>query len=136
MEEKLFLLTEQQAQVFLLHQQGLTYEKIAGQLEIPINAVYRHIKAVYRKFREYDNYHDPNKRNDTPVDFPLTRGELKLVFSALRLLERDVLKKANSGRTKEDWKARLPYEAKILAGILERMQVEIYGKIIYNTLLK
>lgn len=135
MKKELSILTQEQKQVILLREQGLTYQKIAERMGISINAVSQHLKKIGRKFKEYACYHDPNKRNDCLAEIALTYGELEIILSGLMLLERSALKKIG-GSNKGSIKARLPYEAQIMGNLMERIEVVLYGRVTCESMVK
>lgn len=47
----MLLLTEREREVLQLLSTGLTYEKIAGQLEVSHETVKMHLKNIYRKLK-------------------------------------------------------------------------------------
>lgn len=47
----MLLLTERERDVLQLLSTGLTYEKIAGQLEVSHETVKMHLKNIYRKLK-------------------------------------------------------------------------------------
>jgi two-component system, NarL family, response regulator LiaR len=49
MNESLVLLTEREKEVMHLLAKGLTYQKIAGQLQVGHETVKMHLKNIYRK---------------------------------------------------------------------------------------
>ncbi|MBI2729437.1 MAG: helix-turn-helix transcriptional regulator [Sphingobacteriales bacterium] len=49
MKESIYLLTEREKEVMQLLAAGLTYEKIALQLEVSHQTVKMHLKNIYRK---------------------------------------------------------------------------------------
>lgn len=130
MEQDLSILTERQKTAFLLRQQGLTYEKIGRQMGISPAAAGRNVKLAERRFREYQRYHDGRLRNTVPVEFPLTRGELRRILEGLEILDADLANKAGAWNIRVDWMGRLPYEAQLVGDLMERAQMALYGRVL------
>ncbi len=116
--EDLSFLTERQQQVVALRRKGLSYAKIGEQLGFCSNAARTHYANAERRAREYKRYNAIQERNKELADFPITRGELKLILDALSLLE---IKLEGGHRfVGSDWKGRLPYEYDIVKDIQRR----------------
>ena len=126
-EEKMSVLTKRQQEAYLLRIEGMTYARIGRELNISASAATQLIHHAERRFREYDRYMDARERNTMPVDFPITRGELLLALSGLRLLQDEVGKEYNR-ITSQDWRARLPYKYTRIEELKERIQRAIYGE--------
>lgn len=126
-QEKLSILTKQQRAAYFLRQQKMSYAKIARELKISASAARQLIYSAERRFREYARYTEAEQRNTVPVDFPVTRGELLLILSGLRLLEEDV-EKGFHKVTSYDWKARLPYKYERIKSLNKRIQIAVYGE--------
>ena len=59
----------------------------------------------------------------------LDDGELKAIVTALELLEMRMESKAGSGKLQvQDWRGRLPYEAKIVHDLLKRAREATGGE--------
>lgn len=123
----LSVLTERQRMAYTLRQQGLTYAKVGEAMGVSSSGAERNIKAAERRLREYAAYHAWQERNDEPVELPLTRGELRLVLRGLQMVENEIAQSVNTWNYRTDWKGRLPYEARILAGVLRRAHTAFYG---------
>lgn len=121
------VLTERQRMAYTLRQQGLTYAKVGEAMGISSSGAERNIKAAERRLRECAAYHAWQKRNDEPAELPLTRGELRLVLRGLQMVEKEIGKSVNAWNCRTGWKGRLPYEARILAGVLRRAHTTLYG---------
>lgn len=76
--------------------------------------------------REYEHYQSVQERNNEIVDFPITRGELRVIHEGLQRLEEDLLKNAHFG-AQTDWRDKLPYTALILRDLRARTEKELYG---------
>ena len=128
-EKRMEALTPKQQVAVRLKKKGLTVKEIAAAMGVTYNAVREHLRHAERRFREYDEYMAIEKRNLEQVDLPLNRGEVKLMMAALRALEREYEKNVVKN-IKSDWRAKLPYESKVIADLYDRMQELIYGKAI------
>lgn len=128
-EKRMEALTPKQQVAVRLKEKGLTIKEIAAAMGVTYNAVREHLRHAERRFREYDEYMAIEKRNLEQVDLPLNRGEVKLMMAALRALEREYEKNVVKN-IKSDWRAKLPYESKVIADLYDRMQELIYGKAI------
>lgn len=128
-EKRMEALTPKQQVAVRLKEKGLTIKEIAAAMGVTYNAVREHLRHAERRFREYDEYMAIEKRNLEQVDLPLNRGEVKLMMAALRALEREYEKNVVKN-IKSDWRAKLPYESKVIADLYDRMQELIYGKVI------
>lgn len=128
-EKRMEALTPKQQVAVRLKEKGLTVKEIAAAMGVTYNAVREHLRHAERRFREYDEYMAIEKRNLEQVDLPLNRGEVKLMMAALRALEREYEKNVVKN-IKSDWRAKLPYESKVIADLYDRMQELIYGKVI------
>lgn len=128
-EKRMEALTPKQQVAVRLKEKGLTIKEIAAAMGVTYNAVREHLRHAERRFREYDEYMAIEKRNLEQVDLPLNRGEVKLMMAALRALEREYEKNVVKN-IKSDWRAKLPYESKVIADLYDRMQELIYGKTI------
>lgn len=127
----LSILTDRQRTAYLFRRQKMTYKKIGEEMGITTNAASELVRHAERRFREYDRYNDAKLRNNVLVDFPMTRGELIFVLSALRLLETD-LQKGVLVQPKSDWVGRLPYAYNLVKALDERLQITLYGKKLYK----
>ena len=121
------VLTERQRMAYTLRQQGLTYAKVGEAMGISSSGAERNIKAAERLLRECAAYHAWQKKNDEPAELPLTRGELRLVLRGLQMVEKEIARPVNARNCRIGWKDRLPYETRILAGVLRRAHTALYG---------
>lgn len=131
--EALSALTDKQRRAYELRQGGLTYKKVGEQMGITANAARQNFKGAERRLREYARYRHVQERNNEPVDFPLTRGELKMIIEGLRK-ERRAMTKHLQMSSRADWRNNLPYTARILTDLLARAEIEIYGAASQNVL--
>lgn len=120
-------LTEKQRTAYELREQGLTFKAIGEEMGITQTAARNHVHNAERRFREYTAYHRIEQRNLEPLPIDLTRGEVKIILSALQLLERDMMKNAVYN-VKSDWRGRLPYEALVASGLYRKVNVALYGE--------
>lgn len=126
-QRRLAILTRCQRDVWELYDQGLTRKKIAEKLGITYGAVRQHLRLAERRFDEYDRLCALEEKNQQPVSFPLTRGEVKLIIDALWAYEQQFEKGVHKP-VNVDWAGRLPVETKLIADLYERAQVAIYGR--------
>ena len=120
MKAYLSILTERQRTARLLREQGLSYRKIAAQMDITAPAVRQLLVSAERRFQEFEEYHREQARNDLSIDFPLTRGELGEIVSGLLLLEQERIRQVGGMSVKRDFLSRLPYRSRIVSALLRR----------------
>ncbi len=125
--KKMETLTPKQREAVELREQGMTLKQVAEQMGVSYNAAREHLHRAERRFREYDQYMAAEQRNQEPVELTLSRGEVKLVLDALRVLENKYEKEVVRS-IKTDWRAKLPYESKVIADLYDRLQIIVYGK--------
>lgn len=111
-------------QVVELRRKGLSFAKIAEQLGFSGNAARTHYANAERRGRGYKRYHNIQERNKENANFPITRGELKLMLEALSLLE--IKLEGNHRFVDSDWKGRLPYEYDIVKELQQRAHDCLY----------
>lgn len=132
LEKDLSILTDEQRTAYQLRQQGLSFKEIGARMNTSASLATRRVRGAERRFREFEWYHDKQRRNDQPVDFPLTRGELEAIVSGLTLLERDMIQKIGGIGVRKDWRGHLSYEAQVVDNLLRRAQLLLYGKVIFG----
>lgn len=125
-DEVFAILTAKQKEVYLLRMEGMTFAEIGRKLGKSVNAVRENYRGVERRTRGYTAYQRAEMRNNEVVDFPMTRGELKVVCDGLRKLQEDATRNIHPSAQK-DWRDRLPYSALVVKQLLERAEKEIYG---------
>lgn len=125
MEQDRSFLTEKQQTALLLREEGLSFQKIAERMGVTANAARQHVRRGEQRLREYARYHDVRQQNDQPVDFPLTRGELKAVLLGLTLLKEETLRTAGANSAGPNREERLPYELQVIDGLLDRVQAAL-----------
>lgn len=113
---------------------GVYEEKIAETMGLSISSVTNHLNNAERRFREYARYHAVEEQNNEPMQITLTRGEVKLIVSALSEYGMKMLHDAHFN-VKTDWRGRLPYEAQRLVLLSERLQKLVYGTVLYQSML-
>ena len=86
MEDFFRFFTERQKEVYRLREQKMTFVQIGNTLGISQNAARQHYQNALRRIREYEAYNRMIEHNNQPVDFPITRGELKLIYMGLNEL--------------------------------------------------
>lgn len=127
-EEELSILTERQRTVYMLHQRGQTFQQIGDELGITRNAAWEHMRQAQRRIKEYVRYQGQRADDTCPADFPLTRGELKAIISALSLLEIELERNDTRLRRREDWRGHIPYTCRLVSGLYKRAQIACYGR--------
>jgi len=120
-KEILSILTDQQRIARTLRERGMTYRQIGETMEITENAARTYCRLAAQRLREYEAYHRPCWRNDEPVEFSVTRGELKLMRSGLWELA-SVQERRVHRNFRTDWLSRLPYEHQLITELAERMK--------------
>ena len=121
------ILTERQRMAYSLRLEEKTYGQIAEEMGITANAVPQLIHYSLRRFREYERYSNAKMRNNEPVDFPITRGELVLTRRGLELLVLEFEKEAPSVWRGVDWLGRMPYEYERTKELIARVRSILYG---------
>ena len=86
MEDFFRFFTDRQKEVYRLREQKMTFVQIGNTLGISKNAARQHYQNALRRIREYEAYNRMIEHNNQLVDFPLTRGELKLIYIGLNEL--------------------------------------------------
>lgn len=124
--EALSILTEKQRQAYLLRKEGLTYTAIAKRMGNTATAARQSCHGAERRLEEYEQYQSAQERNNEIVNFPITRGELRVIHEGLQWLEKDLRKNVRFA-AQTDWHDRLPYTALILCDLLARVEKELYG---------
>lgn len=127
-ESYLHYLTERQRAAWLLHEEGLSRKQIAERLGITYNAVVDLLKLSVKHFHEYEAYCAIEKRNLEPVNFPLTRGDVKVIMEALTIYAIQLNEQANS-HVNSDTYGKLPITKTIVADLHQRAQILIQGKV-------
>lgn len=124
--EALSILTDKQRQAYLLRKEGLTFTAIAERMGNTITAARQSCHGAERRLKEYECYQSAQERNLEVVDFPITRGELRVIHEGLQRLEKDLRKNARPA-AQTDWRDDLPYSALILRDLRARIEKELYG---------
>lgn len=125
MEDFFRFFTERQKEVYRLREQKKTYDEISKTLGISRNAVYTHYHNALRRIREYEEYNQVKEQNNQPVDFPLTRGELKLIYMGLNELTHIKPYKITVN-VRTNWEEQKSYERLIIDDLIERAYEVIY----------
>ena len=79
----------------------MTFAQIGNSLGISPSAARQHYQSALTRIREYEAYNRMIEYNNQPVDFPLTRGELRLIYLDLNELTRIKPYKATAKTRKE-----------------------------------
>lgn len=135
LEQKLSVLSKKQRTAYILREQGLTYREAAKIMGISSNAVRQHIYNAGRRLREYEQFHAVKTNNELPVEFPMTRGELKIIVMGLRYIHQKLSHVAPS-RINTDWLGLLPYEHQLAEQVLNRAESALYENPLYNGFLE
>ena len=122
----LSVLTVKQRQAYELRQSGLTFREIGERMGITADAARQNFKGAERRLMDYAKYQRVQEQNYKPVDFPLTRGELKIIIEGLRKEASSMISRRQLG-SQADWRNNLPYSARVLRDLLARAEIEIYG---------
>lgn len=138
MGNDLSCLTQRQREAYDLRQKGLTFKKIAEKMGITESGAHSLIISANRRLKKRDAYHQDLLKNNQPVAFPLTRGELKIIVEGLQGLAFELSKKHKCRNVKTHMEDNLPYEAQIVESLIERADqaITIQNKPPVETLLK
>ena len=121
MQENVSILTERQRQAYLLRQQGMTYRKIGEEMGISDGAASRLVRDAQRRLQNHEQFCRWQEKQNQPVDFPLTRGELALLLTGAREMRIDMMRSAM--RKKDgDLASRLPDEYPMLEQLILRVE--------------
>lgn len=125
MEDFFRFFTERQKEVYRLREQKMTFVQIGNTLGISRSAARQHYQNALRRIREYEAYNRMKEHNNQLVDFPLTRGELKLIYLGLsELIKVKPYKVTANVRTNiEEQKS---YERIIIDDLMDRAFETIY----------
>ena len=115
-----------------------TFKKIAEKMGITESGAHSLIISANRRLKKRDAYHQDLLKNNQPVAFPLTRGELKIIVEGLQGLAFELSKKHKCRNVKTHMEDNLPYEAQIVESLIERADqaITIQNKPPVETLLK
>lgn len=135
MEYNLEILTEKQKVAWTLREQGMTIKTIAAEMGISTTGVTSHIHHAERRFREYERHLAHQEANKKVADITLTRGDCSLLVNALLAYEAKLIHDAHYN-VKTDWRGRLPYEAQLIQPLSEKLQLCVYGHVIFHSILE
>lgn len=121
MNDSLFILTDQQRTALTLREQGMTYQAVGAAMGCSESTARAYCLSAKKRQRAYRHYHMPQLQNDEPVEFSVTRGELKLMRSGLWELA-SVQERRVHRNFRTDWQSRLPYEHQLIMELPERMK--------------
>ena len=137
MEQDLSMLTPLQQQVYLLkEEQKKSLQAVAQELGLSMDVARRVYQRARRRLWEWES-HCQDDQNNIPMECPLTRGELELLISALRVQERWLLGRyrcMSAGAI--DPLGAIGITAVLIPDLLERLQMELYGEIRFPSHLK
>lgn len=111
--------TERQKEVYKLREQKMTFVQIGNTLGISQNAARQHYLNALRRIREYEAYNRMVEHNNQPVDFPITRGELKLIYMGLNELTKVKPYKVTAN-VRSNWEEQRSYERIIIDDLMDR----------------
>lgn len=103
----------------------MTFVQIGNTLGISKNAARQHYQNALRRIREYEAYNRMIDHNNQPVDFPLTRGELKLIYIGLNELTK-IKPYRVMANVRSNWEAKRSYERIIIDDLIDRAFEAIY----------
>ena len=119
MEDFFRFFTERQKEVYKLREQKMTFAQIGNTLGISSNAARQHYQNALRRIREYEAYNRMVEHNNQPVDFPLTRGELKRIYMGLNELTKVNPYKVTAN-VRSNWEEQRSYERIIIDDLMDR----------------
>lgn len=125
MEEFFRFFTDRQKEVYKLREQKMTFVQIGNTLGISKNAARQHYQNALRRIREYEAYNRMIDHNNQPVDFPLTRGELKLIYIGLNELTK-IKPYRVMANVRSNWEEKRSYESIIIDDLIDRAFEAIY----------
>lgn len=131
-ETDLSFLTERQRTAYILKEQGLSNKQIGESMNTSVSAVAHLLQAAKSKIEKYEIHCRLKEKSAQPIDFPLTRGELDMMISALLVFEKNIVKKRGGHYCSLDVKNYLPYDIERLSELCERAQISLYGKILHE----
>ncbi len=124
MESNLSILSEKQKEVYLLREKNMSFAKISEKLGISETAVRGRYTNAIRRIKEYEHYNKVKERNTIQVAFPITRGELLLIYEGLRLLTKSK-PYAVSKNVLTDIEGRKSYKRTLIDNLIERAEEAI-----------
>ena len=125
MEDFFRFFTDRQKEVYRLREQKMTFVQIGNTLGISKNAARQHYQNALRRIREYEAYNRMIEHNNQPVDFPLTRGELKLIYIGLNELTK-IKPYRVMANVRSNWEEKRSYERIIIYDLIDRAFEAIY----------
>jgi len=125
MENFFRFFTERQKEVYRLREQKMTFVQIGDTLGISQNAARQHYQNALRRIREYEAYNRMIEHNNQPVDFPITRGELKLIYMGLNELTKVKPYKVTAN-VRSNWEEQRSYKRIIIDDLMDRAFETIY----------
>ena len=119
MHDDLSFLSEKQRTAYQLRQAGMYYKKIGETMGISINGARGLVLLAQRKIREHERLQQVMAENSRPVDFALTRGELKILKCGLLVAQR---RKACRNTM---WDEEVPLEEDQIQALLDRINTTL-----------
>lgn len=125
MEDFFRFFTERQKEVYRLREQKMTFLQIGNVLGISQNAARQHYQNALRRIREYEAYNRMIEHNNQLIDFPLTLGELKLIYMGLSELTKVKPYKVTAN-VRSNIEEQKSYERLIIDNLMDRAYEAIY----------
>lgn len=119
MHNDLSFLSEKQRIAYQLRQAGMYYKKIGETMGISINGARGLVLLAQRKIREHEHLQQVMVENNRPVDFALTRGELKILQCGLLVAQK---RKACRNTM---WEEEVPLEEDQIQALLDRIKTTL-----------
>lgn len=121
MNDNFLFLTDKQRRVYILRNNGVTYKKIAEDMNISYSMARQHYINAERRIREYEKYNVIKERNKKELTLDLTLGELIIIINSLYIFQGkvkiNILHKIN-----RDWIGKLPYEYYVLENLIKKVE--------------
>ena len=119
MHNDLSFLSEKQRIAYQLRRAGMYYKKIGETMGISINGARGLVLLAQRKIREHEHLQQVMVENNRPVDFALTRGELKILQCGLLVAQK---RKACRNTM---WEEEVPLEEDQIQALLDRIKTTL-----------
>ena len=120
MESDILQLTEKEKTALSLRQQGLSYSAIGEKMGISVNSASHCCKRAARKVREYAYYKKKEAENQNPVAITVTRGQLKIIVSALRMFV--IMQELDMRRdVRTDFRCGVSFDYERITGLLYQL---------------
>ena len=121
MESDILQLSEKQKTALSLRQQGFSYRAIGERMGISESSASQCCKRAVRKMREYAYYTKKEAENQNPVTLTVTRGQLKIIVSALRMFA--IIREFGLFRdVRTDFRSGISFDYEIITGLLHQLE--------------